>query len=409
MSVRPTRRNPSRNPSHQPLGSREQSPEARQPTPVPEVSEHPTPEPAQRPLPGSPDPPQMPLPPFPGNPDFGQPEGTPFEEAPNLAVALMLITEELRRRDRSVPAPKLAKAKEPDTFDGSDPKKLNNFILLCNLYFRTNPSYEDDATKVTFALSYLRGLALEYFEPSILDSDETPDWIDNWSAFVRTLRIQFGPIDPTADAEDSIDNLKMQENQHIVKYNVEFTRLAIRTRWDESVLRHRYYSGLAERIKDIMGQQGKPQTLDEMKYVAHSIDARYWERQREKSRAGKNKPDNKPDKSDNKPDNNKSDDKKGSTSNNQNSSKNKKDKQKPDNKPASSSSGHSASLADKLGKDGKLTHTERQRRFDNNLCMFCGGVGHTAKDCPKSSSSASKAKARAAQAKEKETPDPKKG
>ena len=243
----------------------------------------------------------MPLPLFPRNPDFGQPEGTPFEEAPNLAVALMLITEELRRRDRSVPAPKLAKAKEPDTFDSSDPKKLNNFILLCNLYFRTNPSYEDDTTKVTFALSYLRGLALEYFEPSILNSDETPDWIDNWSALVRTLLTQFGPIDPTADTEDSIDNLKMQENQHIVKYNVEFTCLAIRTRWDESVLRNRYYSGLVEHIKDIMGQQGKPQTLDEMKYVAHSIDARYWEQQWEKSRAGKNKPDGKPDKSDNKP------------------------------------------------------------------------------------------------------------
>ena len=193
-------------------------------------------------------------------------------------MALMLITEELRHCDHSVPTPKLAKAKEPDTFDGSDPKKLKNFILLCNLYFHTNPYYEDDTTKVTFALSYLRGLALEYFEPSILDSDETPDWIDNWSAFVRTLNTQFGPIDPTADAEDSIDNLKMQENQHIVKYNVKFTRLAIRTRWDESILRHRYYhSGLAERIKDIMGQQGKLQTLDEMKYVAHSIDAHYWE------------------------------------------------------------------------------------------------------------------------------------
>ena len=161
-----------------------------QPTPVPEASEHPTPDPAQRLLLDSLDLPQMLLPPFPGNPDFGQPEGTPFEEAPKLAMALMLITEELHRRDRSTPAPKLAKAKEPDTFDSSDPKKLNNFILLCNLYFRTNPSYEDDATKVTFALSYLRSLALEYFEPhepSILDSDETPDWINNWSTFVRTL------------------------------------------------------------------------------------------------------------------------------------------------------------------------------------------------------------------------------
>ena len=414
MATRQPRRNPSRNPSLQPHDSREPTPEPRIPTPIAEEPENPLPEQAQRSHSPTPDPPQFPLPHTPvPNPDYGQHQGTPFEEAPNLAVALMLITEELRRRDRpapvSAPAPKRAKAKDPDTFDGSDPKKLNNFILLCNLYFRTNPSYDDDATKVNFALSYLRGMALEYFEPIILDSNETPDWMDNWSAFVRTLRTEFGPIDPTADAEDSIDSLKMQDNQHIIKYNVEFTRLAIRTGWDDSVLRHRYYSGLAERIKDIMGQQGKPQTLEDMKFMAHSIDARYWERQREKSRAGKSKADGKPDKPDHKPDNHKSDDKKGSTSNNQHSNKNKKDKQKADNKPASSSSGHSASLADKLGKDGKLTHTERQRCFDNHLCMFCGGVGHTAKDCPKSSSSASKAKARAAQVKEKETPDPKKG
>ena len=191
----------------------------------------------------------------------------------------MLITEELHHCDHPTSAPKCAKAKEPDTFDGSDPRKLNNFILLCNLYFHINPSYEDDTTKVTFALSYLRGLALEYFEPSILDSDETPDWIDNWSVFVHILHTQFGPIDSMANVEDSIDNLKMQENQHIVKYNVEFTRLAIHTCRDESILHHRYYSRLVEHIKDIMGQQGKPQTLNKMKYMAHSIDTHYWEQQ----------------------------------------------------------------------------------------------------------------------------------
>jgi hypothetical protein len=334
-------------------------------------------------------------------------EETPFDEASNLAVALTLITKELRRRDD--PSPK-AKAKEPDTFDGSDPKKLNNFILLCNLNFRTNQAYSRDSAKVTFALSYLRGMALEYFEPSLLETGATPDWMDNWDAFVRNLRILFGPVDPTADAADSIDNLKMQDNQHIVKYNVDFSRLAIRTGWEDSVLRHRYYTGLAERIKDIMGQHGKPPTLESMKLLAHSIDARYWERQREKSRGGKSKSDSKPDKSD-KPDHksdHKSDDKKGSTSKDNSHFKNKKDKQKTDNKSASSS-GNAPAYAEKLGKDGKLTQTERQRRFDNNLCMFCGGVGHGAKDCPKSSSSASKAKARAAQVKEKETPDPKKG
>ena len=55
-------------------------------------------------------------------------------------------------------------------------------------------------------------------------------------------------------------------------------------------------------------------------------------------------------------------------------------------------------LNDKIGKDGKLTAAERARCFANNLCLFCGGVGHTVKECPQTSSSATKAKGRAAKA-----------
>lgn len=203
-----------------------------------------------------------------------QPSVVSDTPTPNLAEAILLMTEELRRREK---AP-TTKVKEPDTFDGSDSRKLNNFILLCDLYFRHKPSaYSDDSAKVTFALSHLRGLALDLFEPAILDSEESPDWLTDWSAFLRTLRSHFGPIDPVADAEDAIDNLKMRENQRIVKYDVEFNRFAIKTGWDDAVLRHRYYSGLAERIKDIMGQQAKPTTLDNTRKLAHSIDSRYWE------------------------------------------------------------------------------------------------------------------------------------
>ena len=51
---------------------------------------------------------------------------------PNLAQAIMLMTDKLCRCEGTS---RRAKSKEPDTFDGSDPRKLNNFILLCNLYF----------------------------------------------------------------------------------------------------------------------------------------------------------------------------------------------------------------------------------------------------------------------------------
>ena len=343
--------------------------------------------------------------------DFPSCQGTPSnpdnddEDLPeaNIAQAILLMTHELHCCD--ILSLK-AKAKEPNTFDGSDPWNLNNFILLCNLYFQTNAAYSENAAKVTFALSYLRGIALEYFELAILDSNEVPKWMDNWSAFIHTLCVQFHPIDPIADAEDGIDNLKIQDNQHIVKYNVKFNCLAICTGWGDSVLRHCYYSGLAEQIKDAMGQQGKPPTLEAMKELAHSIDSHHWEHLHKKSCAGRNKSDSN-DKSDGK--NNKSNDKnkKLTSGNNNSSNSNKNNNKNKPSKPASSSS-NSASLSGKLSKDGKLTLQECQRCFNNNLCMFCGGVGHMAKDCNKASSSAAKAKARAAQVKEKESADSKK-
>ena len=43
---------------------------------------------------------------------------------------------------------------------------------------------------------------------------------------------------------------------------------------------------------------------------------------------------------------------------------------------------------------------ERACHFANNLCMFCGGVGHKASECLKASSSTSKAKACVANNKE---------
>jgi len=63
-------------------------------------------------------------------------------------------------------------------------------------------------------------------------------------------------------------------------------------------------------------------------------------------------------------------------------------------KPHSSTNGNSASssskdktkpnlLANKLGKNGKLTGDERERRIKEGLCLYGGKSGHVAQDCPK--------------------------
>jgi len=58
-----------------------------------------------------------------------------------------------------------------------------------------------------------------------------------------------------------------------------------------------------------------------------------------------------------------------------------------------SSSSSRPDLTNKLCKDGKLTTDKHKRCLDNNLCMFCGGTGHFADNCPKKTK---KAKAHAA-------------
>ena len=46
---------------------------------------------------------------------------------------------------------------------------------------------------------------------------------------------------------------------------------------------------------------------------------------------------------------------------------------------AQNSENKMSDLGDKLGKYGKLTAMELACCFANNLYLFCGGVGHTAK------------------------------
>jgi len=61
-------------------------------------------------------------------------------------------------------------------------------------------------------------------------------------------------------------------------------------------------------------------------------------------------------------------------------------------------------LANKLGKNGKLTGDERECRIKEGLCLYCGKYGHVAQDCSK----ALAAKAHAASVESKDSADSKK-
>ncbi|KAG6328302.1 hypothetical protein ID866_10787 [Astraeus odoratus] len=106
------------------------------------------------------------------------------------------------------------KVHEPDTFDGTDLKKFHEFLIQCELNFCNRPqAFCSDVWKVGFALSFLKGIALTWFEPDLLDDipGTEPTWADDYSEFVIELTTNFGPHNPVGDAKHQLNNLSMKD------------------------------------------------------------------------------------------------------------------------------------------------------------------------------------------------------
>ena len=76
--------------------------------------------------------------------------------------------------------------RDPDPLDGSDPNKLRAFFAQLELVFKARPrTFDSDERKVTYALSYLKGTALQWFEPYLLEgySEEPLLFLYSYEAF----------------------------------------------------------------------------------------------------------------------------------------------------------------------------------------------------------------------------------
>ena len=345
--------------------------------------------------------------PLPGPPDIPLPDSpTPSNNTPTPDLLLLFVQAvQVLTRVALVTADCDSSGKtkvcKPDTFNGSDPCKLHTFVILCELNFQNRPkAFATDCAKVTYVQSYLRGMALEWFELDLLNvsnPNACPIWMDSYHQFIFKLKSNFSLHDPVGDAEHQLDNLSMKEGQKINKYVIEFNHLTRQVcSYGNGVLCHIFYSGLPDCIKDEISHIRKPHTLDGFHTLMQTINARYWEHKSEILCQTKNS--SAPSASNTKSS--------ASSSNSKVKSKEKDNKGKSSNKrnksPSSSSGASKSTTPDApahLGKDGKLTEEECQQCIKEKLCMVCGQLGHMAKDCPKSTSKSTKTKARAAKVK----------
>jgi len=175
------------------------------------------------------------------------------------------------------------KAHIPDTFSGTEPDKLNNFLFQCRLYFHANlAQFDTEIVKINFAMIYLTRVVQDWFEVGLNQEDQgiLQNWLSNWNLFVDELHRHFGLLDPVGEVANMLDNLRMKSSDKISTYNVDFMCYASQLGWGNSVLCHCYYQELPNWIQDPIStwEQGKPTLFQDMYTLAMTINHCYWER-----------------------------------------------------------------------------------------------------------------------------------
>lgn len=237
------------------------------------------------------------------------------------------------------------KISPPEFFSG-DRRKSKKFLLQLKNCFSAQPRrfQNNDANKITFAVSFLRDSAFDWISPH-LDSDD--QLMHSWDEFKRSFNTVFGEIDRTRKAEDEIFSLK-QNNRPVSAVVSEFQRLALETRMNNEALFPLFYRTLNDEVKDELCKVARPEHIEDYYRLAISIDDRIFERKREKNLW-------------------------------KNYSRTPLAPQKfEDPVPM---------IIDNSQTRGPLTQQEKLRRRNNNLCLYCGAPEHKIADCPKRSNS----------------------
>jgi len=135
----------------------------------------------------------------------------PEDQTTTLAQAIAMLVSTLSQPQLSQAKPACTKVCEPDLFDRSNPEKHCPFLVQCQLNFNDHPTaFLMDSAKVNYALSFLKGIALSWFKPYLLNMEHAvmpPDFLLDYLFFCKELQENFGPLDPKGNAESLLKNL----------------------------------------------------------------------------------------------------------------------------------------------------------------------------------------------------------
>ncbi|KAJ8456894.1 hypothetical protein ONZ45_g18536 [Pleurotus djamor] len=178
----------------------------------------------------------------------------------------------------------------PKHLDGSKPDKVFEWINGMEFFFKAHGNISNER-KIATACTRLDGMALQNII-NLQGMDVVPEiLVDDWEGFKAYIKSEFGPVDIVGSKEDELDRLRMNHTDTILAYTTEFKTISSYINWNDAALRHRYYVGLPNRLKDEVARQGlKTGSLNQVINCATTADSRFHARANEKSAQSTTRP-----------------------------------------------------------------------------------------------------------------------
>jgi hypothetical protein len=241
----------------------------------------------------------------------------------------------------------------PAKFDGTR-SQFRGFLNQVRLVINMHPNrYPNDASRVGLVGTLLTGTALAWFAPLL---EKKSPVLENFETFITEFQESFSDTDSVRTAINKIRRLR-QGDRPASAYAADFRLLACDIPWDEAALMDLFRYGLRNDVKDLLLTfHEEPKSLTEAISRAVRCDNRLFERRSERQQVLRPRTEQTYASIVATP---------------------------PSNPIQAMNDGPAPMEIDSTSRRrGPLSNAEKQRRWANRLCLYCGGPGHIAITCP---------------------------
>uniref|UniRef100_A0A3B3QD29 ribonuclease H n=1 Tax=Paramormyrops kingsleyae TaxID=1676925 RepID=A0A3B3QD29_9TELE len=220
----------------------------------------------------------------------------------------------------------------PERYDGN-PEQFKGFLMQCGFYVEEHPEmFRSPDAEVRFTMSLLTGRAREW--ATALWSDDSP-LLRSGREFHQALMEIFDH--PAVGRRPAVRLLDCRQgNRTAAEFSFEFRTIAANLRWPDDCLQAIFLRALTPDLQDELAHRGEAPSFDDLVRQAIRLDNTMRDRRR----------------------------------------------RRPPTEVPRGTALPAIEAAEPMQVDRTpLTPTERRRRLQGGLCLYCGGAGHSIASC----------------------------